>query len=145
VHRSDEVGVLQAEFFNVVCVLHNRLLEKKAKPKFPENPFHCEPMVAQSAESSEEAFNWNDFNHQMTIKLLGENADPLAALESISPAPDVSDVQDASPTHDGMLERFRPIIQYYLRSHCAKRRCKTSFIFIDVSSCSCYQMQILTF
>ena len=40
--RTDEIGALSTEYFNVLCVLHERITAKKRKPKFPDNPFYSE-------------------------------------------------------------------------------------------------------
>jgi hypothetical protein len=37
--RSDEMGVLAIDYFNVICFLHNRNVLKKNTPKFTQNPF----------------------------------------------------------------------------------------------------------
>lgn len=38
--RSDELGALAVEYSRVVCLLHNRTIEKQETPKYPLNPFH---------------------------------------------------------------------------------------------------------
>ena len=43
--RRDEIGVLMTDFYNAVCVLNNKTVAKRNKPKYPPNPFH---VVAES-------------------------------------------------------------------------------------------------
>mmetsp|Transcript_20198 Transcript_20198/g.28960 ORF Transcript_20198/g.28960 Transcript_20198/m.28960 type:complete len:1519 (+) Transcript_20198:482-5038(+) len=38
--RTDEVGILASDYYNIVCLLHNKNLAKKEAPKYPPNPFH---------------------------------------------------------------------------------------------------------
>ncbi|RYG68854.1 hypothetical protein EON64_04205 [archaeon] len=42
IDRTDEVGVLACDFFNVVCVMHNKLVEKRAVPTYPSNPWYLQ-------------------------------------------------------------------------------------------------------
>ena len=39
-NRTDEVGLLAAEYYYIVCLLHNKNIAKKEAPKYPPNPFH---------------------------------------------------------------------------------------------------------
>ena len=43
-NRSDEVGILASQYFHIVCKLHNKNVEKKSRPKYPDNPFHLDGM-----------------------------------------------------------------------------------------------------
>jgi hypothetical protein len=38
--RTDEVGLLAADYYDIVCLLHYGAIEKKEAPKYPLNPFH---------------------------------------------------------------------------------------------------------
>jgi len=38
--RTDEVGLLASDYYNIVCLLHNKNLAKREAPKYPPNPFH---------------------------------------------------------------------------------------------------------
>lgn len=38
--RTDEAGILAADYHSVLCMLHNNHVEKLSAPKFPINPFH---------------------------------------------------------------------------------------------------------
>jgi hypothetical protein len=40
VDRTDEVGLLAAEYYYIVCLLHNKNMAKRETPKYPPNPFH---------------------------------------------------------------------------------------------------------
>ena len=39
-NRTDEVGLLAAEYYYIVCLLHNKNMAKRETPKYPLNPFH---------------------------------------------------------------------------------------------------------
>lgn len=39
-NRTDEVGLLAAEYYYIVCLLHNKNMAKREAPKYPPNPFH---------------------------------------------------------------------------------------------------------
>jgi hypothetical protein len=39
-NRTDEVGLLAAEYYYIVCLLHNKNMAKRETPKYPPNPFH---------------------------------------------------------------------------------------------------------
>ena len=38
--RTDEVGLLAVEYYYILCLLHNKNMEKRNAPKYPPNPFH---------------------------------------------------------------------------------------------------------
>jgi hypothetical protein len=38
--RTDEVGILAADYYDIVCLLHFKNIDKKDTPKYPLNPFH---------------------------------------------------------------------------------------------------------
>ena len=38
--RTDEVGILAIDYYSIVCLLHNKNMSKRDKPKYPPNPFH---------------------------------------------------------------------------------------------------------
>ncbi len=62
-NRSDEIGVLMTDFYNAVCVLNNKTLEKRNRPKYPPNPFH---VVAGSKVTS-----FHDFYEVLMKKTVG--------------------------------------------------------------------------
>ena len=61
--RSDEIGILATNYFNVVQLLHNKTEEKKRKPKYPKNPF-----VVNGVRNFSE-FSWAQFWNQMDATL----------------------------------------------------------------------------
>ena len=44
-NRSDEVGILAVDFYNIVWKLHQQSLGKREAPKYPPNPFYIGPDV----------------------------------------------------------------------------------------------------
>jgi len=40
--RTDEVGLLASDYYDIVCLLHYGAEEKKNTPKYPLNPFHLD-------------------------------------------------------------------------------------------------------
>jgi hypothetical protein len=55
--RSDEVGILAADYYYIVCLLHNRNIAKKEVPKHPPNPFH----LGNTRGIDYEKISWGEF------------------------------------------------------------------------------------
>jgi hypothetical protein len=61
-NRSDEIGALSIEYFNVLYLLHNRSVEKQNKPKYPRNPFYAQEFVDANSRT------WQNLNEYLISK-----------------------------------------------------------------------------
>eukprot|EP01031_Cornospumella_fuschlensis_P028932 gene28932-34918_t len=61
--RTDEVGLLASDYYQLVCVLHNRNVDKINSPKHPVNPFHMPEVVDYSH------FTFAEYVQSMEAKL----------------------------------------------------------------------------
>jgi hypothetical protein len=82
--RTDEVGALVVEYFNVICHLNNKNVIKRQTPKCPLNPFHYQTLN----------YSWEDFASNFIRVATGAVSAP--------PVPDVA--QAALAIHDGSLD-----------------------------------------
>jgi hypothetical protein len=103
--RTDEVGILAADYYDIVCLLHFRNMDKKDTPKYPLNPFHLnETEVRQIV-----AFNTGRDQPEATRAVTSANLIKLikARESSIIQPSDVcvpSLVRDASATKEMDLD-----------------------------------------
>jgi len=61
-NRKDEIGALSIEYFNVLCLLHSRSVEKQNKPKYPRNPFYAQELVDANLPT------WQNLNEYLISK-----------------------------------------------------------------------------
>lgn len=61
--RSDEVGILATDYFNVICMLHNRNMKKKKQPKHTINAFYL-----PASQSSPGSIRWSEFYSEIIAK-----------------------------------------------------------------------------
>lgn len=103
VERSDEVGVLAREFYKITCLLHNKNVEKKERPKYPINPF-CVDTVEDPAH-----MRWPDF----FAAFLARYGSSAAAIDNYSGDTDTAATADPEPTDDldvlGSLVGAKPV------------------------------------
>ena len=46
--RTDEVGLLAADFYDIICLLHHLSMDKRNKPKYPLNPFYLSDIEVEN-------------------------------------------------------------------------------------------------
>ena len=65
--RTDEVGLLAADYYDIVCLLHYGAIEKREAPKYPLNPFHLsETEVQQIVAPSTASCDQHDATRAVT-------------------------------------------------------------------------------
>ena len=75
--RTDEIGILAIDYYYLVCMLHNKHVERE-ELKFPLNPFHIPP--SDSSTNTPYAVTWSQF-----VAVL-KNTDPATSPADITPA-----------------------------------------------------------
>jgi hypothetical protein len=66
-NRTDEVGLLAAEYYYIVCLLHNKNMTKRETPKYPPNPFHLGSEVNYDQLSWEQFISLYDSRNDVTV------------------------------------------------------------------------------
>jgi hypothetical protein len=104
--RTDEVGILAADYYDIVCMLHYRNMLKKDTPKYPRNPFHLNETEVRQIVASTTGSDQRKVNRTVTsadlIKLIKARESSIIQLSDIC-IPSLL-VRDASPTKEMELD-----------------------------------------
>jgi len=103
--RTDEVGILAADYYDIVCLLHYRNMDKKNAPKYPLNPFHLSETEVRQILASTTGSDQSKASRAITsadlIKLMkARESSIIQPSELFVP----SLVPDAPPTKEMQLD-----------------------------------------
>jgi hypothetical protein len=90
ISRSDEVGLLASDYYHIIVTLQNKLLKKKAIPKYPLNPFYVED------QELSKHLTWPMFYDLMMNRKSLADANPESPMVGIPTSPDSSDVKHSA-------------------------------------------------
>jgi len=103
--RTDEVGILAADYYDIVCVLHYRNMDKKDTPKYPRNPFNLSEtevrQILASTTGSEQPEATRAVTSGDLIKLMKARESSIIQLSDVC-VPSL--VRDAPPTNEMQLD-----------------------------------------
>jgi hypothetical protein len=103
--RTDEVGILAADYYDIVCVLHYRNMDKKNAPKYPRNTFHLSEtevrQIVASTTGSDQPESTRVITSADLIKLMKARESSIIQLSDVC-VPSL--VRDASPTKEIQLD-----------------------------------------
>ena len=77
-NRTDEVGILAADYYHIVCILHNRNLEKRETPKYPPNPF----FIDQYNMKDFNLLNWSEYLKILQPMILSQKVNSISSESS---------------------------------------------------------------
>lgn len=129
-HRKDEVGILAANYFHILCLLQIRREERRNVKKYPKNPFHLKcfnnfdeltwdeayPLINSEHESLKSNTSsavvsiTYDSNKKDMISLFSGFLNWRNKFNTVAPAPvNVSSANDSDDLEDGQNLKLYPI------------------------------------